>query len=130
MGCYHFNQKAAELQTKITKWETDQTALKELQSLVATASSNVDSYKNFFSSIHTILQRMYINGTGFDADNCAKHMSSLDGVSSDLSSLNSEIEAELPILKDQIQGAKRTRAAYLQSTCNYCSLEAKKIAKN
>ncbi len=129
MGCPCYNAKAAELQTQITEWETDQTNLIELQSLVETASSNVESYKNFFSNIHTILQRMIVNGTGFDADNCAKHMNSLSGVGSELSTLSGQIAAQLPILKDQIQGAKRTRAAYLQSTCNSCAAAAAEAAK-
>lgn len=130
MGCYHYNQKAAELQTQITEWETDQTNLIDLQSLVDTASSNVESYKSFFSNIHTILQRMIVNGVGFDVDNCARHMNSLDGVAGELSALSGEIAAQLPILKDQIQGAKRTRAAYLQSSCSSCIEAAKKIEKN
>ena len=129
MGCPCYNAKAAELQTQITEWETDQTNLNELQTLVSAASGNIESYKSFFSGIHSILQRMIVNGVGFDADNCASQISSLDGVASELNTLSGQIAAQLPILKDQIQGAKRTRAAYLQSTCNSCAAAAAEAAK-
>lgn len=129
MGCPCYNAKAAELQTQITEWEKDYTNLTELQSLVGTAISNVQSYKGFFSGIKSVLERMIVNGAGFDVDNCGQQISSLDGVCSELNDLNSQITAALPVLKDQINGAKRTRGAYLQSTCNSCAAAAEAAAK-
>lgn len=129
MGCACYNQKAAELQTQITEWEKDQTNLIELQNLVSVASGNIEGYKGFFSGIHGILQRMIVNGSGFDVDNCASHISSLSGIAGELSTLSSQISAKLPILKDQIQGAKRTRAAYLQTTCSSCAAAAEAAQK-
>lgn len=124
MGCPCYNARAAELQTQITEWEEDYTNLTELQTLVGTAISNVESYKGFFSNIKSVLERMKVNKVGFDVENCGQQISSLDGVCSELNDLNSQIAAALPILKDQINGAKRTRGAYLQSTCNSCAAAA------
>lgn len=129
MGCPCYNAKAAELETQINEWQTDYDNLTELQGLVGTASSNVSNYKGFFSNIKALLDRMVVNGTGFDAENCGRQISSLDGVCSELSALSAEISAAQPPLKDQIQGAKRTRAAYLQSTCSSCAAAAEAAKK-
>lgn len=120
MGCSHYNQRANTLQSQIDVLETDKTNLTELQSLVATASSNIESYKSFFSSIHAILQRMIVNGVGFDADNCSSQISSLDGVASELSELSGQIATQLPLLEEKITEKKAKKEEYLQSWCSTC----------